>query len=156
MTKKRADESQSRKGDPGKRGTSSDAGWSALTWDDLVQWAGSRSVERGRSYQRGGQVKDLKISPDGELLATVLGGDRYATTVALASGRKHRSLDSECSCPVGTSGCKHAVAVVADYLQAVADGRKVPVANEDDPRWAELDGERDDVDDDWDEDEDDD
>lgn len=28
--------------------------WAALTWDDLQHWAGSSSVERGRSYQRGG------------------------------------------------------------------------------------------------------
>ena len=41
--------------------------WAALTWDDLEDWAGSRSVARGRTYQRGGRVKDLKISSDGEL-----------------------------------------------------------------------------------------
>ncbi len=30
--------------------------WAMLTWDDLDQDFGSRSVQRGRSYQRGGQV----------------------------------------------------------------------------------------------------
>ncbi|MDR3622656.1 MAG: hypothetical protein P4L85_25110 [Paludisphaera borealis] len=42
---------------------------------------------------------------------------------------------------MGASGCKHAVAVVAECLQAVADGRNVSVASEDDPRWDELDSE---------------
>ena len=113
------------------------AGWAGLTWDDLERWAGSGSVSRGRTYQRGGRVKDLKISGDGDLLATVVGGDRYTTTVTLGFGRKEPSLESACTCPVGIS-CKHAVAAVAEYLQAVADGRTIPVATEDDPRWAKL------------------
>jgi uncharacterized Zn finger protein len=155
MKENRVAQSQSRKRDPGKGKASSKAGWTALTWDDLDRWAGSRSVARGRTYQRGGRVKDLTISSDGALLATVEGGERYATTVALSPGRKRPSLDSVCTCPVGASGCKHAVAVVAEYLQALADGRAIPVANEDDPRWAELESEHADRDDDWEEDEED-
>lgn len=155
MKKDRLGRTQSREGDPGKSGLSSHAGWTKLTWDDLERWAGSRSVSRGRSYQRGGRVKDLKISSDGALLATVVGGDRYVTTVVLSAGRKHPSLESVCTCPVGASGCKHAVAVVAEYLQALADGQDVPVAIVDDPRWAKLDSDRAQADDDWDEDEDD-
>jgi uncharacterized Zn finger protein len=136
--------------DPGTKAPPADTGWAKLTWDDLEHWAGSRSVARGRTYQRGGRVKDLKISRDGELLATVVGGDRYVTTVALVSGRKQRrSLTSSCTCPVGIS-CKHAVAVVADYLQAIAEGRNVPVASEDDPRWADLDDDGPEFDKDWD------
>ena len=156
VKKKPGARSQSRGSDPGKRGTSSDAEWTALTWNDLGRWAGSRSVARGRSYQRGGRVKDLKISRDGALLATVVGGDRYVTTVALSPGRKHPSLKSACTCPVGVSGCKHAVAVVAEYLQTLADGGDVPVADEDDPRWSKLDSDRAEIDDDWDEDDEDD
>src|SRR4051794_35945477 len=86
-----------------------DAGWAALTWDDLTDWAGSRSVQRGRTYQRGGRLKDLRISADGALLATVTGTHRYATTVSLDADKKGRSLDSACTCPLG-SRCKHAVA----------------------------------------------
>lgn len=56
--------------------------------------------------------------------------------------------------PRGASGCKHAVAVVAEYLQALADQQVVPVATEDDPRWAKLNSDRAQDDDDWDEDED--
>ena len=59
----------------------------------------------------------MKITTDGDLLATVVGGDRYATTVELSPGRKRPTLASSCSCPVGIS-CKHAVATVAEYLQA--------------------------------------
>ena len=45
-------------------------GWNVLSWDDLTEWAGSRSVEQGRDYQRQGRVHDLAISDDGWLLAT--------------------------------------------------------------------------------------
>lgn len=113
--------------------------WALLSWDDLEKWAGSRSVSRGRSYQRQGRVTDLSIAEDGRLLATVHGNERYVTSAWLVSGRgKRKELESICSCPVGTSGCKHAVAVVADLLSATADGRQVPTAQPDDRRWAAL------------------
>ena len=41
-------------------------------------------------------------------------------------------------CPVGESGCKHAVAVVAEYLELLGRNQKAPLANPEDPRWAEL------------------
>ena len=63
------------------------AGWAVLTWDDLDRWAGSRSVSRGRSYQNQGRVKDLAISADDRLLATVQGGDRYVVSVWLNAGK---------------------------------------------------------------------
>ena len=53
--------------------------WESLTWDDVANWAGSRSVTRGRAYQRGGRVRDLGISAEGKLLATVARGHRYAS-----------------------------------------------------------------------------
>src|SRR5260370_16164534 len=43
-------------------------------------------------------------------------------------------------CPVGESGCKHAVAVVAEYLELVGRNQKAPLANPEDPRWEELEG----------------
>lgn len=114
-------------------------GWLSLTWDDLEEWAGARSVERGRSYQRGGRVKNLAITDAGELLATVRGSYEplYTTTASLKSG-KARSLASNCTCPVGLN-CKHAVAVIAEYLDAVAKGRAVAKTDGNDPRWADLD-----------------
>ena len=47
MKEDRVAQSQSRRGDPGKRGPSSDTGWTALSWNDLERWAGSRSVAQG-------------------------------------------------------------------------------------------------------------
>src|SRR4051794_21355523 len=150
----RVAKSGSRGGGTPKKGSSPAAGWAKLTWDDLERWAGSRSASRGRTYQRGGRVKDLRISSDGDLLATVVGGDRYATTVALSAGPKRLSLESACTCPVGIN-CKHAGAAVAECLQSVAGGRELPAATEDDPRWAKLESDGAEVDDDWDEEEDD-
>ena len=114
-------------------------GWNVLSWDDLTEWAGSRSVERGRAYQRQGRVHDLAISENGSLLATVRGGERYAVTVWCEQlAKKGGTLYSRCTCPVGASGCKHAVAVVAEYLERLGDGAETPVANQDDERWEML------------------
>ena len=133
------------------------AGWAVLTWDDLDRWAGSRSVSRGRSYQNQGRVKDLAISADDRLLATVQGGDRYVVSVWLNAGKKrHDKIESHCTCPVGYN-CKHAVATVAAYLQALTEGATVPTADPDDPRWRKLsdaDAEFEEDLDDWDDDDD--
>jgi uncharacterized Zn finger protein len=130
------------------------SGWADLSWGDLENWAGSRSVARGRSYQRGGRVKDLAVTRDGELLATVVGGDRYAVTATHRAGRRAASLKSTCTCPVGYDGCKHAVATVAEYLEALAEGREVPIADDDDPRWEQIETRAAGDDGDWDDEED--
>jgi uncharacterized Zn finger protein len=117
-----------------KRGKDRPA-WAKLTWDDLTEWAGSRSVERGRTYQRGGRVRDLAVSDDGALLAWVQGTHRYATTVELGPrGAGDDRLQSRCTCPVGVA-CKHAVAVVLAYLEALRQQTPVPQADPDDRRW---------------------
>lgn len=108
--------------------------WESVTWDDVANWAGSRSVTRGRAYQRGRRVRDLAISAEGKLLATVVGGHRYATGVWWEANALH----SNCTCPVGLSNCKHAVAVIAAYLDMLAKSTHVPVADAEDGRWAEL------------------
>lgn len=131
-------------------------GWAALTWDDLDGWAGSRSVSRERSYERQGRVKSLAISEDGRLLATVHGGDRYVVSVWLNVGKKRDKIESHCTCPVGDD-CKHAVATVAAYLQALTDGATIPAADKNDPRWDKLSGadaEFEDDFDEWDDDDD--
>lgn len=111
--------------------------WASLRWDDLDAWAGGRSVSRGRSYQRQGRVSDLAVSPDGKLLATIMGSKRYVASAWL-SGDADPPLESDCTCPVGSDGCKHAVALVAEYLDQLGRGKKPPVAREDDPRWEQL------------------
>lgn len=124
------------------------SGWTALSWDDLTEWAGSRSVERGRAYQKQRRVHDLAISEDGWLLATVTGGARYAVTVWCEPvSNKSGAIYSRCSCPVGASGCKHAVAVVDEYLQRLSRDETIPVANQDDKRWELLADESDDQED---------
>lgn len=113
--------------------------WTSLSWDDLTDWAGERSVSRGRTYQRRGRVHDLAISEDGRLLAFVTGGDRYTVTVWFETGgKKAGDLHSQCTCPVGANGCKHAVAVVAAYLELLGLNADAPPADLDDPRWAML------------------
>jgi uncharacterized Zn finger protein len=121
------------------KAAASDARWRDLTWDDLEEWAGSRSLERGRSYQRSGHVRDLACSADGVLLAWVQGTERYATQVELIeeSGERVRP-SSHCTCPLGIDGCKHGVAVVLSYLESLKRGEAVPLAVAEDRRWRRL------------------
>ncbi len=122
-----------------------------LTWEDLKEWAGSRVVARGKSYRHA--VEDLRLTTDGRLLAWVEGGDRYATVVSLSKAGK---LSSVCTCPYAVS-CKHAVAIVLTYLDAVQAKTPVPVAEKDDERFARLAEAEDDddlEDDDWEEEDD--
>ncbi|RIK62280.1 MAG: hypothetical protein DCC65_17725 [Planctomycetota bacterium] len=113
--------------------------WASLTWEDVDRWAGNRSASRGRNYQRQGRIADLAVTEDGKLLASVMGTERYATTVWF-EGKSARSpkIESKCTCPVGFDGCKHAVAVVLAYLDILAEGKEVPAARPDDRRWAKL------------------
>ena len=112
--------------------------WSDLTWADLNDWAGSRAVTRGRSYQRRGSVHELGMSPEGELVAWVVGGSRYATRVRCAPPRPGSPgpsrLKSSCSCPVGTR-CKHAVAIVVEALESLEAGKEIQQVMTDDVRW---------------------
>lgn len=116
-----------------------DARWRDLTWDDLEEWTGSRSLERGRSYQRSGHVRDLARSADGILLAWVQGAERYATQAELIVEADERVRPSaRCTCPLGIDGCKHGVAVVLAYLEALKRGEAVPLADAEDRRWRRL------------------
>jgi uncharacterized Zn finger protein len=123
----------------GKTSTPPKNAWAQLTWDDLNAWAGPRSLARGRNYQRTHHVRDLAVSADGKLLAWVRGTERYATQVELRPEEAGEAkLASVCTCPVGHSGCKHAVAVVLQYLQALKDKTPVPTAAAKDPRRSLL------------------
>ena len=100
-----------------------------LTWEDLEDWAGTTIVSRGRTYQRNSSVSDLGITPEGALIAYVLGSTRYVTQVAIQDG----DLTSECTCPYWTT-CKHAVAVVLEYLMCLKNDVAVPEIPQTDPR----------------------
>lgn len=108
----------------------------ALTWNDLTDWAGSKIVSRGKNYQRNGYVKDLARTPDGNLVAWVDGTERYATRVFFEDDE----LESICSCPYWDT-CKHAVAVVIEYLKRVENNRCVPKAKKGDDRLELLEDE---------------
>ena len=104
-----------------------------LTWEDLEHWAGTTIVSRGRTYQRNSSVSDLGITPEGALIAYVLGSTRYVTQVAIQDG----DLTSECTCPYWTT-CKHAVAVVLEYLMCLKNDVAVPQIPQTDPRLDRL------------------
>jgi uncharacterized Zn finger protein len=120
------------------RNQSAEDRWRRFTWDDLSAWVGSRSLQRGRSYQRSGRVGQLARTADGALLAWVRGTNRYATRVALQDEDDGTGLTSRCSCPIG-GNCKHAAAVAVAYLEALKDGRDVPAVSASDPRLRLLD-----------------
>ena len=125
------------------------AGWDQLTWDDVRAWAGSRDLEKGRSYKS--RVSQLGITADGRLLAWVTGTRRYVTTARLMAKGKPVS---ECSCPLQIDGCKHGVAVVLAFLDVLSQKKSVPTALDNDPRWKNLrEGAAEDSDDDFEEDE---
>lgn len=106
----------------------------ALTWSDLEEWAGSRIVGRGRSYQQQQRVSELSLAQGDALIAWVDGTKRYATKVNL----DERGLpESTCSCPYEMN-CKHGVAVVLEYLWRIENNRRISKAKQDDERLALL------------------
>ena len=111
-----------------------------LTWDDIREWAGGKIVSRGQRYQRGGSVHNLMETDTGGLIASVHGTARYVTLVEMKEGR----LTSSCTCPYWAT-CKHAVAVVLEYLERLKRKEDIRRAKADDPRFAELKAE----DEDW-------
>ncbi len=106
-----------------------------LDWDDLEQWAGSKILSRGQRYQRSRRVKELVQTKTGALVAWVYGGQKYATEVDFEDGE----LISVCTCPYG-GNCKHAVAVVLEYLDQLKKHREVPQIIEQDQRIGLLQG----------------
>lgn len=90
-----------------------------LDWKTLEKWAGARAIARGRKYQREKRVRELARGTGGALVAWVEGTERYATAVISDS-----MISSICTCPVG-SGCKHAVAVILEYLALRKENKPV-------------------------------
>ena len=107
--------------------------FTALTWDELQDWAGPVIVSRGQRYQRSGQVHGLARTTRGGLVGWVLGSERYATSVELENGE----LVATCTCPY-EGICKHAVAVVLEYLEQVKRKSPIPTVTEPDRRFQLL------------------
>jgi uncharacterized Zn finger protein len=113
---------------------SSAAAWQAIDWPAIREWAGATVARRGWDYQHRGRVRDLARAATGAIVAWVQGSARYATGVDI----DEQGLVSACTCPYG-GGCKHAVAVALDYLNAVQQGRELPTVPATDPRLELLD-----------------
>ena len=112
-----------------------------LSWSDLEEWAGSKILSRGKNYQRQGRVRDLAVTADHGLIAWVVGTERYATKVIMEDDGLPEAI---CTCPYEFD-CKHAVAVVIEYLKRIEDDRPVPQIRRGDARLEVLeDMERDD------------
>lgn len=116
-----------------------------LSWDNLREWAGSKIVSRGKSYQRQKLVSKLAVLNNGGLLGWVDGTHQYATQVTIDEDGLPESI---CTCPYGCD-CKHGVAVVLEYLEQVEKNKKVPKATQNDERLTLFDN--DDWEDDFDE-----
>lgn len=105
-------------------------GLSDLTFDDLEDWAGETILSRGDKYQRQDRVKDLAITEDNGLIAWVQGSKRYATKVIMDEDGR---LTANCAC-LCDFVCKHAVAVVIDYLDKIGRNKTLPRVDDDDER----------------------
>jgi len=101
-----------------------------LTWNDLEEWAGSKIVSRGKSYQHQGRVRDLAVTEDHGLIAWVDGTQRYATKVIMDGDGLPEAI---CTCPFELN-CKHAVAVVIEYLERIEREQSLPKAKQGDAR----------------------
>jgi uncharacterized Zn finger protein len=77
----------------------------------------------------------LAQTQTGGIIAWVHGGQKYATKVDFEDGE----LISVCTCPYGNN-CKHAVAVLLEYLEHVKKNREVPRVTEKDKRLVLLRG----------------
>ncbi len=100
-----------------------------ITWDNLTTWAGEKVVSRARGYKQ--NVQDLRLTKDRELLGWVQGTKRYATEAWIDSSG---SLLCLCTCPYDLGPCKHSVALVLVYLDALKNKTEVKQASSDDQR----------------------
>ena len=109
-----------------------------LTWNELQNLAGSRTLKRGEDYYKSGRVTNLRITPKG-ILANVSGTNEYITLVTLEKQGRQKEIVSECTCPVG-SNCKHAVATILAFSQNIKNKTNRPIADLHDPDIESLKG----------------
>ncbi|MCL5423302.1 MAG: SWIM zinc finger family protein [Nitrospirae bacterium] len=77
----------------------------------------------------------MAITEAGDLVAWVSGSTTYATKVSLDKG----ALASVCTCPY-YGACKHAVAVILEYLGCIENGKNVSQADKKDERLLLVEG----------------
>jgi SNF2-related domain/Helicase conserved C-terminal domain/SWIM zinc finger len=80
-------------------------------------------LDKGRAYQRGGAVRDLRTDKGGERLIANVDGTRtrpYRVFAEIHPGSRIQ-LSGQCSCPVGIN-CKHVAAVFLEALRRPPQG----------------------------------
>lgn len=137
VSKKKAQRSHKASTKSAQKKSSRVFSWKNLSWNDLEDWTDSRSIQRGQRYQRRGAVRQLAICSDGGLVATVSGTHLYSTLIKIDNSQRliSKKIIGLCSCPVGHR-CKHGVATILEYLDAIENKREVPEANSEDSRIA--------------------
>lgn len=105
-----------------------------LTLDDLAAWAGESVFQRGVAYHKGGRARNIALTPEGGLLATVHGTRKYATLLFQGTNGK---LASTCTCPYGEH-CKHAVALACAGLALLAAKKSFHLVDANDKRLLDL------------------
>ena len=105
-----------------------------ITFMDLENWAGEKIVSRGKSYQKNGYVSDIGQTEDGKIVGWVHGTNTYATAVSIKNG----IIESQCTCPYWDN-CKHAVALILEFLVTLKKNHTVPIVKSNDPRLQLLD-----------------
>jgi uncharacterized Zn finger protein len=109
--------------------------FAGLTFDILAVWAGEAVFQRGFAYNKSGKVSNIALTPEGGLLATVDGTQKYTTLIFLEKGGE---MASTCTCPYGAR-CKHAVAVACAGITLLAAKTPIPLATADDNRLFDVD-----------------
>jgi len=96
---------------------------------DLTRQFSGTSLQRGRSYQTEGRVRDLAFRDGGASIEARVDGTAarpYRVEIAVSSqGAFGAIFETRCACPVGVD-CKHAAAVLLEILARRRHGRPMP------------------------------
>ena len=106
----------------------------SLTLETLEDRFEDYIVEHGQRCHSQGQVSNLTLTPDGDLLAWVKDTGRHAVTVEVTQGE---FLDTYCTCDEAVD-CKHGVAVILECQALLKAKRTLPQCEKNDPRLGLL------------------
>lgn len=102
-------------GEGGKSSAGKAVGFPALSEMDVMDWVGAKSLQRGRSYARGGHIFNTRRT--GQTLKALCHGTQggpYRLEVTLTQSGLS---EGDCSCPVGDEGrCKHVAAMLLLWI----------------------------------------
>ena len=83
-----------------------------ITASRLRDVAAGMAYFRGEAYWRDGHVESYAVVGDDAVEGVVVGGDRYHVRLTIGV----TGLDASCTCPVGATFCKHAVALALAFV----------------------------------------